>query len=456
MSKLSSPKLLIITPDVVGKKMAGPGMRYVAIAKAMSAHMPVTFAIGVEGSQPYDFGSLNIHTSTYSHVDELNKLIDDCDVIFCQFVDTNAIRYALTKGKKVIYDLYNALPIETIGAEKISGYTAMPDKDREYMELLRYFKFCAQTGSYFVTSNERQRDWWLGYIMANRGILPSNLNKRSMENIIGLVPFGMEQEEPKQDRHGLRGHYGITDEDFVLIWGGGIWDWFDAETPIKAVADLSKKDPRIKLVFYGTVHPNSAVGKPKAVDRAQKLAKELGVFGTQVIFHEGWVPADQRDSYLMDADIAVSSHIESLETHYAFRTRILDHFWTKLPSLVTEGDWFADYIKKNDLGIVTPCVDLESMKDAILTLQKEAERERVIQNVTRVRENWRWSQTTHDLSDFLLNKLADSPQLPPPSDEDTPPATTLAGYLKQTKVIKKLKTTSAWPYVRKAKRIIKR
>ena len=456
MSKRSVPKLLIITPDVVGKKMAGPGMRYVAIAKSLASSMPVTFAIGIEGSQTYDFSNLDIKTKTYSHVDELTKLIDDCDVIFCQFVDTNAINYALTKGKKVVYDLYNALPIETIGAEKISGYTAAPDKDREYTELLRYFKFCSQTGSYFVTSNERQRDWWLGYIMASRGILPSNLNKRAMEDIIGLVPFGMEEEEPNPTGHGLRGKYGIKDDDFVLIWGGGIWDWFDAETPIKAVAELSKNDPRIKLVFYGTVHPNSAVGKPKAVDRAQKLAKDLGIFGTQIIFHDGWVPADERMNYLADADIAVSSHIESLETHYAFRTRILDHFWIQLPSLVTEGDWFADYIKKNDLGIVTPCLDLESMKTAILTLQKDGERSRITKNISIIRENWRWSQTTIDLRDFLLNDLQASPQLSPPTTDDTPSVLTLAGYLKQTKAIKKLKATSAWPYIRKAKRIIKR
>lgn len=456
MSKRSAPKLLIITPDVVGKKMAGPGMRYVAIAKALSPMMPVTFAIGIEGSQTYDFDDLAITTKTYSHVDELNKLIDDCDAIFCQFVDTNAVNYALTKGKKVIYDLYNALPIETVGAEKISGYTTTLDKDREYTELLRYFKFCSQTGSYFVTSNERQRDWWLGYIMASRGILPSNLNKRAMEDIIGLVPFGMEEQDPKPTGHGLRGKYGIKDDDFVLIWGGGIWDWFDAETPIRAVAELAKTDPRIKIVFYGTVHPNSAVGKPKAVDRAQKLAKDLNVFGTQVIFHDGWIPANERVNYLADADVAVSSHIESLETHYAFRTRILDHFWVKLPSLVTEGDWFANYIAKNDLGIVTPCLDLESTKEAILTLQKDSKRSRIIKNISDIRENWRWSETTSDLQNFLLNDLQSSPQLLPPSVDDTPPAPTFAGYLKQSKAVEKLKTTAVWPYVRKAKRIIKR
>ena len=456
MSKRSSLKLLVVTPDVVGKKMAGPGMRYVAIARSLAPYMHVTFAIGIEGSQPYDFGDAGVDVKTYSHVDELNRLVDDCDVVFCQFIDTNAVRYALSVGKKVVYDLYNALPIETIGAERISGYTTTADKNREYRELLRYFKFCAQTGSYFVTSNERQRDWWLGFIMANQGLLPSNLNRRDMSDILGLVPFGMEEFEPVRKQHGLRGKYGITDDDFVLIWGGGIWDWFDAQTPIRAVAELAKSDPSIKLVFYGTVHPNKAVGKPKGTDRAEKLAKELGVFGTNVIFHDGWVPTDQRADYLLDADIAVSSHLESLETHYAFRTRILDHFWIKLPSLVTEGDWFADYIQKQDLGIVTPCQDLEATKAAILQLKDTTTQKRIKKNISAIRDQWKWSATTTDLRDFLLHNLQAAPQLAPPAIDDTPPPQTLAGYLKQSRVVKKLKQTPAWPYIRKAKRIVKR
>ncbi len=456
MSKLPPPKLLVITPDVIGKKMAGPGMRYVAVAKAMAAHMPVTFAVGVEGSQEYDFGDHNVTTRTYTHVDELNKIIDDCEVIFCQFVDTNAARYALEHGKRIIYDLYNALPVETIGAEKISGYTTIPDKDREYGELLNYFKFCVQTGSYFVTSNTYQRDWWLGFMMANRALMPSNLHGRTLEDIIGLMSFGMEEQEPRQTSHGLRGKFGITDEDFILVWNGGIWDWYDAETPIRAVAELSKKDPRIKLSFYGTTHPNSAVGRPKNTDRAIALAKKLNVYNTNVLFNDDWVPIDERVNYLGDSDVALSSHRKTIETHFAFRTRILDHFWVSLPSIVTDGEWFSDYIDTNDLGIVTPCGDVDAMKKAITDLQNQNTYSRIKQNVNSIRDEWRWSKTTDSLRDFIINDLHTTPLILLPVESYEAAPQTLAGFLKQTKTIKRLKSTRAWPYIRKAKRVIKR
>jgi glycosyltransferase involved in cell wall biosynthesis len=337
---------------------------------------------------------------------DLRKLVDNCDVIFCQFFDTNVVRYALKAHKRVIYDLYNALPIETVGAERISGHTDTEGKDREYTELLRYFQFASQAGSYFVTSNERQRDWWLGYIMASAGVMPSTLDNRSPGDIVGLAPFGMTESEPVQKRHGLRGSHGITDDDFVLIWAGGIWDWFDAETPIRAVAELAKTDPRIKLVFYGTVHPNSTIGKPPAVDRAETLAKSLGVLGTSVVFMHDWVAAEERADYLLDADAALSAHKQSLETHYAFRTRILDHFWAKLPSIVSSGDWFADYIRKEELGLVVPPGDVDATMQAISRLSSDVElRERTLRNIERAREDWRWSSTAKQLREHLTVRL---------------------------------------------------
>jgi glycosyltransferase involved in cell wall biosynthesis len=396
----------MVVPDVVGAKMAGPGMRYVALARALAPYVPVTMAINGSGSSAVDFGALSVGIRSWNDHTDLQKLVDDCDVVFCQFFDTNVVRYALRHGKRVIYDLYNALPIETIGAERISGHSDEEGKDREYTELVRYFRFASQAGSYFVTSNERQRDWWLGYIMASEGIGPSTLLDRGPDDIVGLAPFGMTETDPVQKRHALRGHHGIGDDDFVLIWAGGIWDWFDALTPIRAVAELAETDPRVKLVFYGTVHPNATIGKPPAVDRAEELARSLGVLGTSVIFLHDWVPAEDRADYLLDADAALSAHKQSLETHYAFRTRILDHFWAKLPSIVSSGDWFADYIEKEHLGLVTPPGDVEAMKAAIGRLSSDrALHEETVANIERVRDDWRWSATTRQLREHLTVKL---------------------------------------------------
>lgn len=447
MTSRKYPKVLVVAPDVVGKKMAGPGIRYYEIAKSIAQHMPVIFAVGVEGSDLPKFNSDAISVHSYNSLGELTSLIDQSDVIFCQFIDTNAVTYALSKNKRIIYDYYNVLPIETVGADRISGYTGVDDKNREFTELLKYFSFCSQTGSYFVASNDRQRDYWMGYIMANQAIMPSNATGKDVSDFIGLVPFGMESLPPNQTTHGLRGKYGITDTDFVLLWCGGIWDWFDADTPIRAVANLAKKNPSIKLVFYGTTHPNKNIGTPKNVTKAISLAKDLGVYQKNVIFHEGWVPASERANYLLDADIAISTHLKSLETHFAFRTRILDHFWANLPTIATRGDWFTEYIEKNDLGVGVDSSDVKQIEDAICVLMDEQKRNEVIENIKDIRDYWQWKNTTKPLIDALKNYQS----LPIRKHQEQASSDTyinLTGYLKQSKAINKLRSTRVWPILK--------
>lgn len=406
----SAPRLLVVAPDVVGRKMAGPGLRYVAIAKALAPHMPVTLAVGVAGSDTLDLELPGVAIAPYSSRQELELLVAGHDAVFAQFFDTNVARAAVRRGVRLVFDLYNVLPVETVGSEIISGFSDAPSKDREFRELLKYFRFVSQAGSYFVASNERQRDYWMGYIMASGGLLPSTFGARELGDIVGLVPFGTEENDPVQREHGLRGKHGIGDDDIVLLWAGGIWDWFDAETPIRAVAKLAEEDQRYKLVFYGTVHPNSTIGRPPAVERAMTVAKDLGVLGSSVIFLDEWVAAADRADYLLDADVAISSHKDSLETHYAFRTRILDHFWASLPSIVSEGDWFADYIAKEGLGTVTPIGDVEATMEAIRSYGTDAElRAATVERVRAVREQWRWSRTTAPLRDVLLGDLMERP-----------------------------------------------
>ncbi len=50
------------------------------------------------------------------------------------------------------------------------------------------------------------------------------------------------------------------------------------------------------------------------------------------------MPYSAWGSYLLDADIAVSIHLDNLETRFSFRTRILDYLWARRPMILTGGD----------------------------------------------------------------------------------------------------------------------
>ena len=94
-----------------------------------------------------------------------------------------------------------------------------------------------------------------------------------------------------------------------------------------------------------------------AEERAQALARELGLLGRVVLFNDGWVPYDERGAWLLQADCAVAAHRDHLETRFAFRTRLLDCFWAGLPIVCTRGDELAERIERDGLGAAVAAAD---------------------------------------------------------------------------------------------------
>lgn len=304
------------------------------------------------------------------------------------------------------------MPIEALVGNIPTTEEGVIKKDADYNELLTHLLLYSRSGSYFVCANERQRDFWIGYLAANRVFMPSHYKGQSIEKLVGLLPFGMQDATPKHAKKVLRGVVkGIDDKSKILIWAGGIWDWFDPLTAIQGVSEMSKTDPNIKLVFMGTTHPNKLVGKMSMTDRAIALAEKLGVKNKSVFFIEGWIDYNDRVNYLLEADAAVSLHQDNLETRLSFRTRILDHFWAGLPSVVTTGDWFAELIKNKELGTVIDYNDVEGFKAAAqLLLSDQAKMKK---NIQVERAGFKWSTiVAGDLKHYIDGHTSDEYALP--------------------------------------------
>ena len=142
---------------------------------------------------------------------------------------------------------------------------------------------------------------------------------------------------------------GIADGDEVVFWGGGIYDWFDPLTLVHAVARLRERHPRSVSSSRVVAIRTRRWGRPRWTRRARALADELGLTGTHVFFDE-WTDYDERANSLLDADIAVSTHLDHVETRYSFRTRILDYFWAGLPVVATAGDALAELVTERRIA----------------------------------------------------------------------------------------------------------
>ncbi len=165
----------------------------------------------------------------------------------------------------------------------------------------------------------------------------------------------------------------------MLLWGGGIYNWFDPLTLIQAVARVEDLSPPVKLVFMSTSHPNSGF-PPKMwiTKRAMELSDQLALTGWRVFFNSEWVPYQERGRWLAGADCGVSTHFENAETHFAFRTRLLDYLWAGLPIICTKGDHFARLVEEQGLGWTVPPKDPEALEVAIRELARSKTRRQEI------------------------------------------------------------------------------
>jgi hypothetical protein len=137
--------------------------------------------------------------------------------------------------------------------------------------------------------------------------------------------------------------------------------------------------------------------------RAIALAQELGLYNTQVIFQSGWVPYDVLHNHLLDADIGVSAHFDSLETHFSFRTRILSYLWAGKPIITTQGDVLADEIARHRAGIVVNPTDEEAWIAAIEKLHNPKNYATYIDGVRMLAFKYRWSNVTQSLLSLCAN-----------------------------------------------------
>ena len=144
---------------------------------------------------------------------------------------------------------------------------------------------------------------------------------------------------------------GIGADDQVLLWGGGMWRWLDALTPIRAVERLVAEGRPVHLFFMGVKRPGPDHGDvPSAAGHAIEYARERGLDGSCIHFNDGWIPYGERSSYLLESDLGISAHHDHLEARFSFRTRVLDYLWAGLPMVLTRGDSMADLAERQALG----------------------------------------------------------------------------------------------------------
>jgi hypothetical protein len=232
-------RVLVITGDPIAPAMAGPGIRACELARVLSTTMDVRVA-SLASVEPVDF-PFEIVTA---HRTKLIRHVDWADVLVVQgFV--MALNPWLAKTNKVIVaDLYDPMHFEHLeDARTLELRAATREVDQTVAALTGQLR----RADFFICASEKQRDMWLGHLAAVGRINPfTYAADDTLRNLIDVVPFGISDEKMSPTAHGIKGVVdGISADDKVVLWGGGVYNWFDPLTLIRAMAKIAtKRSPR--------------------------------------------------------------------------------------------------------------------------------------------------------------------------------------------------------------------
>lgn len=384
--------VLIISHEMVGDQMAGPGIRYYHLAGVLSKEFPVTLAVPV-GSTVASSSDFSVLVYRSGRDPVLENAVRGARLVLAPAIWVSAIPSLVQTTAPLVIDGYDPFLAETLHLQT--------ETSAHLLALTQAY----MVGDFFLCASERQRDWWLGLLEASGRINRYTYDEDpSLRRLVDLVPFGLPQAPPLHTHDVVRGIWsGIGKNDRIILWGGGLWQWLDPLTAIRAIAQIWQTRQDIRLIFPGTQHPNPIMaGVPTRSEAARKLASELGLVDKAVFFGD-WVSYENWQNVLLESDIALTLHdSENFESRLAFRSRILDYVWAGLPTIATRGDSTSELLTQYGIGFAVDCQDVEGVASAILQLL-DTPRAAFDKGFERARESLTWQKAARPLVEFCRN-----------------------------------------------------
>ncbi|MCW2922232.1 MAG: gtuS2-22 [Thermoleophilia bacterium] len=419
--RLAGRRVLVVANEQVAERMAGPAIRSLNLARQLADRgASVTLAMPAAPSGLLDqLDGIDDATFDTPSARRFRELADAHDVVVTQPQRVDVMRGLSRARARIVYDLYVPSFVE-----RIAQLGTEPGDERLKRRLLERdrleYATALQLGDAFVCASERQRDHWLG-ALGQAGRLDLHLLERDprADALVGVVPFGVADQAPEPltvDAAGaIRGTL-VPEDSIVLLWTGGLWNWFDPVVVVEGLAKARETEPRLRLVVMGMHHPEAHWEEQDASRRMREHAAELGLLDGDdpgVVLCDTWIPYLERHRYLLDADAGVSAHHDTLETRFSFRTRFLDHLWTGLPTLTTPGGELADAMVQCGAALPVDEGDAEAWRIALLKLAGDPDlRAQMSVAARELAPTYYWSRVSDPLVDLVAATQPGAPRQP--------------------------------------------
>ena len=344
-------EVVVATPDVVGDRMAGPGIRATYFARELAKVANVTLV---------SRGDRNA-----------GEAFRRADVLIGQPARGFFKR---RRGQRVIYDLFDPTVLEL--RELYGNMPSVRQRVHVAAEWTRLL-FALRFGDCLISASHQQREFY------------SQLQSRDTPWI--QVPFGVDMTEIKRCE---------PPKDNVVVWGGGVWEWLDPKTAVNAVLKLNREGLRSRLLFLGRARPNQDRVERRRENRFEELLAEGRPY---VDANAEWVPYRERLSWLRAGKAAIMLHRPTPEAEVSIRTRLFDAIAAGVPVIATERGFAAELVERESLGIVVPPMDADAVAAALRRLfTDDAFHASCVRNLERIRPRFAWEVVTLPLVSTII------------------------------------------------------
>ncbi|HYC62563.1 MAG TPA: glycosyltransferase [Thermoanaerobaculia bacterium] len=361
----SSFNVVVHTPDVVGDRMAGPGIRAWHLAAELGKHVPTRLIARSEGSAPNDV-TLIEHGSS-----DAREALRNASVLVGQPARAFGKR---RREQRIVYDLFDPTVLEL--RELYGNAPSMRQRVHLAAEWWRLTEALSRA-DLLVCAASKQREL---YERLQSGDAPW------IE-----VPFGVDLAESRVCE---------KSKDDIVVWGGGIWEWLDPATAVDAIVRLNEDGLRARLLFLGRARPNRNLIDRRRDDRFDAL---LARGGAHVSANAEWIPYRERLSWLRAGKIAIMLHRRTAEADYSIRTRLFDAIAAGIPVVASEGGFAAELVEREGLGIVVPPENVDAVAEAIRRLLTNDDLYITsVRNLERIRPRFAWEVVTRPLVSAIM------------------------------------------------------
>ena len=391
-------RLLIVSHDLIGERMAGVGIRYFEIGKALAASPEIDVTLAAPSPSRISESGVRLVTYERGHMQQLAGELRAADAVLCYSGMLCNLSPALPQSLPVIVDGYDLDILEQLA---IQANQLEFDVDTWHRNTNQYV---LGRGDFFICATERQRDWWLGCLDAAGRINAANYRvDPTFRHMVDLVPYGIPDAPPQPVRPVIRGVWpGVSQTDILALWGGGIWDWFDPFTLVRAAQLLRDSGLPIKFVFPGPQHPGPDIQPPRHFERFRQAAAEAGLLGETILLGD-WVSYADWAGCLTEATIGISLHYDHLEARFSARTRTLSYIWAALPMVLTQGDELADLAARHGVAFLVPPQDAAGVAARIVDAIKLHQRPGRASLYRPLQDRFAWAKCVEPIARFMRN-----------------------------------------------------